>query len=705
MPTKAQKHIPFQGENTCVIVTVEAGFAAIKYWGPRLEFATADEIDTLLTRTPAVGTPSIETPISLCPTLGSGFSGTGGIELHRQGLAWDFNPQWHEVVQQSPEYLCLRLVDDISKVDITLALNFCPESDVLKVTHTVTNTGPAGLTINWCCAGTLPLPGDATELTGFHGGWAQEFQTQSTTLITGAHVRENLRGRTSHASFPGLLAHAKQTTETQGAAYGFHLGWSGNHRLVAERLNDGRAMVQMGERLLAGEMILGESESYETPALYASFSATGFSRLSQNFHQYVRKNLLSETLNKPRPIHYNTWEAIYFDHDAGKLKALASKAASVGAERFILDDGWFLGRRDDTAGLGDWYIDTAIYPEGLSPLIDHVVEQGMEFGLWVEPEMVNPDSDLYRAHPDWVLSSQTTGQIPSRNQLVLDLTNPEVTDYLFRRLDALLSENAISYLKWDMNRDIHHPGSLGKPVVHQQTKALYSLIEKLRAGHPAIEIESCSSGGARADFGILEHTDRIWTSDNNDALDRLQIQKGMSFFFPSEVMGSHIGPRECHITGRHLPMTLRAATALFGHMGMELDLTELTEAEETILASAIALHKKHRALIHSGKLVRMENQPHANAFGIVAKDKSEALFSYTQIASRMDISPEVFHFDGLSSGEKYQMKQVWPTGGDKAGRGPHLDSAVFSGEALMAAGMQLPAMRPETALIFYLTQE
>ena len=702
-----QNWLRLEGQNTTFIMRLEGGLASVVYWGEKLAHTDTAAAIQLLTRQAVQGTPSIELPVAMCPVKGSGYSGMEGVQLHRGGFAWDFNPRTIELEKTSEDHATIHLADPVNNILLTHNIRIDINSDVLTFDATVTNRSTERLILDCCCAATLPLPPAIDRLTGFHGRWAGEFQTQVIEQFTGAYVRENLRGRTSHESFPGLLAHAHATSETDGPAYGFHLGWSGNHRIVSEKLTDGRSMVQMGERLLAGEIILEANETYQTPPLYASFSPDGFSALSGNFHRFVRANLIDSAVkSKPRPIHYNTWEAVYFNHDTEKLKLLADKAADVGAERFVLDDGWFNGRRDDSTGLGDWYVDKEVYPDGLTPLVDHVLSLGMEFGLWVEPEMVNPDSDLYRAHPDWVLGPAAAEQLPFRNQLVLDLTKGDVQDYLFERLDSLLSTYRISYLKWDMNRDINHPGSRGRPAVHKQTLGLYNLISHLRTKHPGVEIESCASGGARADYGILEHTDRIWTSDSNDALDRLEIQRGMSFFFPSEVMGAHIGPRECHITRRMLSMELRAATAFFGHMGMELDLTELTEQEENTLKSVLRLHKQHRHLIHSGALVRPDSKPHARAFGIVADSKSEALFSYTQTQSRTDTTPETLKFENLSPADMYRINLIWPERpqGGIIGSLDHFADKVFPGEALMKVGLQLPQIVPETALLFHLRQ-
>jgi len=528
----------------------------------------------------------------------------------------------------------------------------------------------------------------------------------------GSYVRENKAGRTSHDNFPGLIVGAEETTEQSGPCFAFHLGWSGNNRVRVDRLSDGRAFVQMGEYFFPGEVSLAPGETYRTPCLYAGYSRAGFSALSRQFHRHVSQSVMDGRGNrKPRPIHYNTWEAVYFDHDHETLFKLAEKAAKVGAERYILDDGWFGARRGDKAGLGDWWPSEDVYPEGLGPLVKHVTGLGLEFGLWFEPEMVNPDSELFRNHPDWILQAEGVEQVPFRNQYVLDLTRSEVTDYLFERLHGLLSEYDISYIKWDMNRDVHHPGSHGRPAISQQTRALYQLIDRLRAAHPNLEIESCSSGGARADYGILGRTDRIWTSDSNDALDRQKIQRGASHFFPLSVMGAHVGPATCHITGRRLRMQLRVATALFGHMGMELNLLKETSDDLEVLKTGLALHKKHRALIHGGAFHRLDTPAHVNAVGVVARDQSEALFSWCNLRGHHQTLPGRMFVPGLDPTKTYRTKIVWPERVRSVSHPSILsaldltaDGADLPGEALANAGLQLPLLHPETCLIFHFAE-
>jgi alpha-galactosidase len=329
----------------------------------------------------------------------------------------------------------------------------------------------------------------------------------------------------------------------------------------------------------------------------------------------------------------------------------------------------------------------------------------MEFGLWVEPEMVNPDSDLYRTHPDWVLKIPSAPLILSRHQLVLDLTRDEVQNYLFERLNELLIEYPIRYLKWDMNRAIHQPGDQsGRAVGHEQIIGVYRLLSRVRDTHPEVEIESCSSGGGRADYGILTHTDRIWTSDNNDALDRLDIQKGFSMFFPSEVMGSHVGPNVCHLTDRQISMETRVGVSMFSHMGVEANLSELDDNQIKALKAGIELHKEHRDLIHGGTLVRLDTDTLEHSFGIVASDKREAIFSYTQIDSLQNSVGGSLLFVGLDKDRIYSIRIIWPEQPQSYSKSilDVINGSQISGEALINVGVQLPIMKPASLLVFHL---
>ena len=692
--------------NCSLVIDCRGNAPAILYWGSRLSEATSpDMLSLLATRQELQACQAQEALITLSPEAATGFMGSPGVQMHRSGRQWAIYAKTKSVNLVDNQLTIISQCHG-AEIQLTHCLALHASTDVFTATTAITNIGSSALWLDRCDAPCIPVPMRYNKILGFTGRWANEFQQVSIDRFPGAYVRENRSGRTSHDSFPGVVVHTEDTNESSGSAYGLHLGWSGNHQLRIEEQHTGQAYAQLGELFFPGEMSLEPGEKYCSPTLYGISTAHGFSAISESFHGYVRASLTDKRVrNKVRPVHFNTWEAVYFDLSYDRLCELADVAAEVGAERFVLDDGWFKNRKSDKAGLGDWFVDNTVFEDGLGPLIDHVKAKNMEFGLWVEPEMVNPDSDLYRAHSDWVLNADPAPLILSRNQLVLDLTRTEVQTYLFERLDALLTEYSISYLKWDMNRAVYQPNNQGgRAVGHYQTNALYTLLGRLRAAHPAVEIESCSSGGGRADFGILGFTDRIWTSDSNDALDRLRIQKGFSMFFPAEVMGAHIGPGVCHITGRILSMETRAGVAMFGHMGIEANLLEMDDDQTETLKAGVALHKKHRQLIHSGNLVRLNNQSNENGFGIIAQDGGEALFSYTQLDSLSHSVGGRLQFIGLDSNCLYQVSIVWPQE-PKSYSTSILDvinGSVISGEALTKAGIQLPIMHPASLLVFHL---
>jgi alpha-galactosidase len=703
MAAELPDFIRLDGPATTLVIGLAQSLPAVVYWGVRLP----DHIDLaaltrLGARAEANASPAVEPVLALTPLAGQGSPGRPGLAAHRDGRHW---ASWALVtaVEVSADRAIITSVDPVHGLELVhdLALH----GDVLVATTALTNCGEDALTVDELAAPVLPLPGFVGSIIGFEGRWAGEFMTRAHDRSMGSWVRENRRGRSSHDAFPGLIAAEATTTEAQGLAFGFHLGWSGNHRLVVETLADGRGSVAMGALYLPGEHRLAPGAKLVSPPLFAAVSDLGLSGLSQHFHRYLRARPEHDRLRaKPRPVHYNSWEAVYFDQDPAVLIDIATRAAALGVERFVLDDGWFLGRRNDRVGLGDWQVDPTVWPEGLGPLVRHVNGLGMAFGLWVEPEMVNRDSDLYRAHPDWVLGAPPAPQLSFRHQLVLDFGRPQVRDHLYAAIDALLRAHPIAYLKWDMNRDISHPGNGdGRAGATAHVEGVYAVLDRLRAAHPEVEIESCASGGGRADYGVLARTDRIWTSDSNDALDRLAIQRGFSHFFPAEVMGAHVGPATCHITGRKLSMALRVATALFGHMGMELDLRDLASADAAELRAGVALHKTHRDLIHGGYLVRLTAMEGANAFAIVAADRSEALLSWTLVTEQRDYFAAPLRLAGLDPAATYTIKLVWPQ--RLRTPWPLAEGGQFSGAALMQAGMQMPRLRPQTAIILHLQRE
>jgi alpha-galactosidase len=542
------------------------------------------------------------------------------------------------------------------------------ESGVLRLRQVLRNDGdePYALAELACV---LPVPIVAAEVLDLTGRWCRERHPQRRPFHQGTWLRQTRHGRTGHDAPLLLIAGTAGFGFRSGEVWGVHLAWSGNASWWAERLPDGSSVLGAAELLEPGEVVLAPGEQYATPWLYAAWSDRGLDGLSARLHRFIRSR--PSHPRRPRPVVLNTWEAVYFDHRLDRLTALADTAAELGVERFVLDDGWFRGRRDDTAGLGDWYVDEDVWPQGLHPLVDHVRALGMEFGLWVEPEMVNPDSDLARAHSGWVLPGP-----PWRHQQALDITIPEAYAYILERLDALLSEHDIAFLKWDHNRDLVTPA-------HAQTLAAYRLLDELRARHPAVEIESCSSGGARVDLGILARTDRVWASDTNDALERQNIQRWTQLLLPPELVGSHIGPPRAHTTGRTHDLAFRAATALFGHFGIEWDISAASPEERAELGEWIERYKRFRALLHGGEVVRADLPDPAYALhGVVAADRSEALFCFAALATSEYERPGAVRLPGLDPDRTYRV-----------------DGAALTGRALAKVGLQMPLLGPEQAVL------
>ncbi|GAA4035635.1 alpha-galactosidase [Parerythrobacter jejuensis] len=714
-PTTApDKYVHLECTGTMLILDAEPGQRpAVVYCGPSIVGADPAELALLATRQWAHGNALAPITATLMQELGTGIGGSPGLIVHRDGQDWAVDLRVERITRDTDCSVTVHCTDKHSAISVNNIIALDPASGVVRAKAVVTNDGGEDLAVDWCCALALPLDQKLQRITGFTGRWSGEFTREEVEIFRGSYLRENKAGRTSHDNFPGITLTTTATNENSGLAAAFHLGWSGNNRIRIDRQSDGRNFLQTGELLFPGEVILSAGESYTTPEMFAGFSRQGLSDVSRKLHAALTHSVLPQrALARPRPVHYNTWEAVYFGLSEERLITLAEDAAKVGAERFILDDGWFGSRRHDRAGLGDWWVSEDVFPNGLGPLVERVKALGMEFGIWFEPEMVNPDSDLYRAHPEWVLQAENVEQIPFRSQLTLDLSRTDVFEYLFSMISGIVSAHGVSYIKWDMNRETPHPGSGGRPAMHRQTHAVYRLIDALRDKHPDLEIESCSSGGGRADFGILQRADRIWASDNNDPRDRQGIERGASVFFPLRVIGSHVGPKHCHTTRRTYSMEFRAGTAIFGHMGLELDLRDETERDLATLAAAIKLYKQHRDLLHGGEFQRGDTAPYLNLIGVVAKDREEALFSCAQTDAHSTVLPERIYFTGLDAGRKYRVRLVWPLANPSVTAPSIIDHAdllgkgsVFGGASLMDYGMQVPLLYPDTCLIYHLEAE
>lgn len=686
-----------------VVVDVGGGVPAIVHWGAPLgDAADLAALGPALDRPAVPGGMDDVAPITVVPEHAAGFAGRPGLLGRRGGgRSWSprFDPAGHRVEDDT---LVVDLADDRAGLALRLEIS---AGAVLSVSATLTNTSADRRYVLDSLTLTLPLPQQADELMTFDGRWAREFQPAREPWERGAHTSEYRGGRTSHERPPVWFAGRLGFGEWHGEVWGAHLAWSGNHTMIAERLADGRRYLQAGELLHPGEVVLEPGESYRTPMLLAVYSGEGLTPATWGFHRALRSRPGHPTT--PRPVLLNTWEAVYFRHDHDRLRELAEVAAEVGVERFVLDDGWFGSRRNDRSGLGDWWVSPEVYPDGLAPLIRHVTGLGMEFGIWVEPEMVNPDSNLYRAHPEWVLATEGYDAPLGRNQLVLDLAVERAFDHVLGQLDALLADHDISFVKWDMNREhVQGSGATGAAGTHAQTLALYRLLDELRRRHPAVEFESCASGGGRVDHEILRRAERVWTSDCNDALERQIIQRGVSMFVPPELMGAHIGPTRAHTTGRVHRLAFRAATAMFGHLGVEWDVTRLDPDERAELAAVIEVHKQLRPLLHGGDVVRFDTEAPWCAHGVYDPDRARGIVSFAQLTTAPSLTPPPLRLPGLDPDRRYRVRHL-PLPGERWGtayRQPGwLGAGVeLTGRQLAVHGIQPPVLHPESAVLFTL---
>lgn len=699
----AVRHLDAGG--TSVILDTRQGTPRIVHWGPSLGAVSGAELEALADASiPQRVSGGVDSPalLSLLPLESAGWASVPALEggFGRRPL---FPALTVSSIDETEAGLRIGLTDDELRVVIEIAVT---PSGLFTQRATVTNTAAESLRLDRLEL-SFPLPETARELLDTTGHHLRERHPQRHAFTIGEHVRSSRRGRPGADATLLLLAGTPGFGFERGLVHGVHLGWSGNSTLRAERTPAGHALLGASELLRSGEIELAPGESYATPIAYGSWG-DGLTELSARFHAELRARPTHP--RRPRPVTLNTWEAVYFDHSLERLTELAVQAALVGVERFVLDDGWFLGRRDDTAGLGDWTVDRTVWTEGLTPLIFRVHELGMEFGIWVEPEMVNPDSELAREHPDWILGAG--GRLPAsaRQQQVLDLAHPDAYAYILGALDALLSEYDIAYLKWDHNRDLLEavaPRS-GHAAVHENVLAVYRLFDELKARHPGLEIESCASGGARVDLGVLDHTDRIWTSDCIDPLERQTIQAYTGLVVPPELMGEHIAGPQSHSTGRTHALSFRAGTAFFGHYGIEWDISALDAETSEQLATWIAFHKRMRPLLHTGRTVRADSVDGASVLsGVVAADGSEALYALAQLRTSESYPPGRVIFPGLDPRTDYELRLApvsTPLGGPGQSPLPWTERrTVLSGRTLGTVGVQAPVLHPEQLVLISAT--
>ena len=645
--------------------------------------------------------------VGILPEARFGWTGTPGLIGSREGVGW--SPGWRtrEVivddapvtgfVTTGPARIGFHMVAEAADLDLWLWLEMLP-TGLVRANAELTNSGSTVFDITELTL-RLPVPGRAREVLDFAGRWAAERMPQRQPLGVGSYRREGRHGRTgADASFV-LTVGETGFGYQEGQVWGCHVAWSGNHIHLAEREFHGAQVIGGGELLLPGEGRLEPGETYRAPHVYFNH-AVGLDAQAARFHDHLRA--LAAAPDVERPVTLNVWEAVYFDHDAERLLDLAERAAALGVERYVLDDGWFGARRDDTAGLGDWVVSPDVWPQGLHPLVDRVKALGMQFGLWFEPEMVNEDSDVARAHPEWIMQLDDRLPIRSRFQQVLNLAIPEAFEHVLGQMSALFEEYAIDYVKWDHNRDLTDAGTapFGRAAVAAQTRAFYRLLDELRHRFPHIEFESCSSGGARIDLEVMERVQRVWVSDNIDPDDRQRMLWWTGQLLPPEVMGSHIASGRSHMTGRWHDLEYRAATAVFGHLGIEWDLTQASEEEVEALRWWIAWYKENRHRLLTGRLIRQSfPEPGVWFKGLVGDDGG--IFSLAVVENTPTAGLGPILFPGLDAGQLYEVQVIDRLPVPGRVQVPWLAEVPLrlTGAQLAKVGLQAPVLRPSTAVL------
>lgn len=511
-----------------------------------------------------------------------------GYEIFGEGAKMSCKlPQAHGAAETLAVYL--------EQPGARLTLYYTPYPTALVRRTVLENTGESPFAVNKLMSMTMDIPGSFV-MTTFNGGWIAEMRRQDTLVGASKVVNESLTGSSSNRHNPGFLLSEPDATENAGIVYGFNLVYSGNHYAAAQQSLQGLTRVMQGINPSNFAKQLQPGEKLETPEAVLCWSDGGFNGLSEKMHTFVNNHIVpAYWQGRPRPVLYNSWEGCVFNFNHHRLLDLADRAKDLGCELFVLDDGWFGQRNDDKAGLGDYTVNKKKLPQGLEGLSKAIRGKGLQFGLWFEPESVNPDSDLYRAHPDWALTD-AFAPITGRNQLLLDLTKQEVRDYIVQNVSQILDSAGISYVKWDMNR---HSIALGAKA-HEFVLGLYEVLDRIFTPRPGILLESCSSGGNRFDLGMLCYSPQIWTSDDTDPIERLEIQGGASYLYPQSAMGAHVSAAPHAQTLRNTPLSTRGNVAFFGCLGYELDLKHLLNLEIKEIKEQIAFYKTYRQVFQYG---------------------------------------------------------------------------------------------------------
>lgn len=587
-------------------------------------------------------------------------------------------------VRGGGQTLCIKLKDDFSEIEVALCYTAFDDCDVLVRNAAITNTGKGNVMLEKAFSFCAELPSDEYEFLRLCGSWAAERSVEIAPLKQGITKIQSLRGASSHQTNPFAALMSKGCSEEAGECYGAQLIYSGSFAITADKVYNGTVRIQGGINDTGFSWNLKRGETFITPQAALCYSDGGLGQMSREYSDFLRKYVINPRfVNRERPIVVNNWEATYFNFDNEKLFSIIDEAAKLGIDTFVLDDGWFGKRDDDKSGLGDWFVNANKLKGGLKKVIDRCKKQGLKFGLWFEPEAISEDSDLYRAHPNWVIGKEGVAPARWRNQLCLDFTQKRVVDYVFKVVSKILKENDISYVKWDFNRSITEYYSAGLECqgefAHRYILGVYDLAERLTNAFPDILFEGCAGGGGRFDAGMLYYFPQIWTSDDTDAYERAKIQWGTSVCYPLSAMSCHVSACPNHQTGRTTPFSTRGAIASLGTFGYELDLSRLSDDEKEQVKKQIVYYRQISEIILNGDLYRLSSPFESNYFCVlvVSKDKSKAYFVLERIHTMPNDFPRVMKLCGLDKDKIYEIQET---------------GVIASGSALMSMGTVLPEL-------------
>nr|ALL53577.1 alpha-galactosidase [uncultured firmicutes bacterium contig_31] len=574
--------------------------------------------------------------------------------------------------------------DSVLNLEVILVYTVFENLDVITRSVKVKNNSDKSIKLEKVLSVCVDFDGMDYDIISLHGSWARERRIQRIPVSYGKKSIESTRGVSSHQINPFIALLDRDANEDYGNVYGFNFVYSGNFLAAAEGEQFDTTRVVMGIHPSNFEWNLAPGEEFTAPEVVMVYSDSGTGKMTRTFHDLYRNHLIRGRFrDRKRPVLLNSWEAVYFDFDTEKLLSLAREAAKLGIEMLVMDDGWFGRRNSDNCSLGDWYVNEEKIKGGLKHLVDEVNKLGLEFGIWFEPEMISPDSDLYRTHPDWCIHVPNRTPVLSRNQYVLDLTNDEIVEYVYSRLRDILSGANITYVKWDMNRQLSDLGSSFLPkerqgeIMHRYVLAVYKLLDRLTEEFPHILLETCSGGGGRFDPGMLYYSPQIWCSDNTDAIERLVIQHGTAMVYPLSAIGAHVSDCPNHLIGRSTPFETRGYVALAGTFGYELDITRLSEEDRKMISIQIEMYHKYNDLIRTGDYYRIANYTdnrQYDCWAVVSKDRSEALVTYIQVLQRPNYKSRRIYLKGLDEEAIYRDTET---------------NRVYSGSALMHAGLNI----------------